>query len=155
MLKKIILVVASCILLPSCAGYDKWAEETNKKISDGYTSLIMGGKIKTEIDKSVPSAFKINLAYRMGEGVGLPSGGTSPFINKLNGDVTYNKSCRYLSFNVSLYNHDNALIKTEPVMVMGYTANEKAIIDHDILADGSRKASFAVARMVVKNVKCN
>lgn len=151
-----ILLVFGVVALTGCAGgaYDRWAEETNKKISDGYTSLIMGGKIKTELDKSVPSGFKINLAYRMGEGVGLPAGGTSRFINKLNGDVTYTKSCRALSFNAALYNHDGSVIKTEAITLPDYTANEKTIIDHDIFIDGSLKASSAVSRMVIKNVKC-
>lgn len=150
-------LVLSVIALTGCAGgaYDRWAESTNKKISDGYTTLVMGGKIQTELDKSVPSGFKINLAYRMGEGVGLPAGGTSRFVNKLNGDVMYDKSCKALNFNVALYNHQDALIKTVPILLSDFTANEKTIIDKDVFTDGSMKASSAVSRMVIKGVKCD
>jgi hypothetical protein len=155
-LVKSALLASLALSLIGCAdgGYDKWAERTNKSISDTYTSALMGGPIKVDIDPAAPAGFSLNLAYRVGEGVGLPGRGSSPFYNKLSGDVTYAKSCRFLQFKVAIFNHDNALIQTEPVIIQSYDAGVKALINKDVLTDPNKSASSAVARLLVKDVQC-
>jgi len=144
--------------LGACAGggggYDKWAEETNKKISTGYTELILG-KQTVEIDADVPKEAAINLAYRIGEGVGLPGRSTSAFYNKLMGDVTYPKSCKTsLAFKVALINKDNALVQTEFVFIPSYDAGIKALISKDVMTDPSKQASSQVVKLRVKDFQC-
>lgn len=157
MLKKSTLgavMATAAVLLGACADYDRWAEATNHKISDGYTGLVMG-KQRVEIDKSVPQSAHIRLAYRIGEGVGLPGRASSRFYNKLAGDVTYAKSCRrFLMFKVAIYNQDRALISTENVIIQGYEANDKALINKDVLTDPNRSRSASVGLLKVKDFQC-
>lgn len=149
--------VAITVGLSACAssgGYDKWAEETNKKISTGYTELLLG-KQTVEIDADVPKEAAINLAYRIGEGVGLPGRSTSAFYNKLMGDVTYPKSCKTsLTFKVAFINKDNALVQTESVFIPSYDAGIKALISKDVMTDPSKQASSQVVKLRVKDFQC-
>jgi len=154
---KLALMTGIALTLAGCAadgGYDKWAEKTNKSISDSYTSLLMGGPIKVDVDPAVPAGFSVNLAYRIGEGLGLPGRSSSQFYNKLSGDVTYAKSCQFLRFAVGIFNRDNALIQTESVIIQSYDAGVKALINKDVLTDPNKSASSAVARLVIKDVQC-
>lgn len=155
--KSIIVTVVSLFGLSACAGggsYDKWAEETNKKISTGYTEMLLG-KQSLEIDPEVPKDAAISLAYRIGEGNGLPGRSTSVFYNKLAGDVTYPKSCKTaLSFKVSLINKENALVQTESVFIPSYDGGIKALISKDVLTDPSKQASSQVVKLRVKDFQC-
>jgi hypothetical protein len=143
--------------LSACAGgggYDKWAEETNKKISTAYTELILG-KQTVEIDADVPKDAVINVAYRIGEGSGIPGRASSPFYNKLIGDVTYPKSCKTsLAFKVALINKDDALVQTESVFIPSYDAGIKALISKDVMTDPSKQASSQVVKLRVKDFQC-
>lgn len=151
--RSVVSIIGAAAALGGCAGYDKWGETTNKSISDSYTAMVMG-KQTLEIDPSVPSGFVVHLAYRLGEGRGLPGRGTSAFYNKLEGDVTYAKSCKFLRFNVLIFNQDNALLQTEPVIFASYDAGVRTLINKDVLTDPGKGASSNVGRLLVKDVQC-
>lgn len=153
MLKQILLLTAVMTTLSACAGYDQWAENTNRKINAGYTQMLHG---KQTVDTSaVPKGFNINIAYGKGEGLGIPGAGASKFYDKLIGDVTYNKSCNNgLTFNVGLFNSSGAMIKTESVYIHGYQAGIKANINKDVIADPMMSKSNQVSKLVISKVKC-
>ncbi len=156
-LKNVVAAAVAVCALSACAGagdYDKWAEQTNKKISTGYTEMLLG-KQSVDIDPDVPKDAVINVAYRIGEGNGLPGRSTSVFYNKLAGDVTYAKSCKTsLSFKVALINKENALVQTESVFIQSYDAGMKALINKDVLTDPSKQASSQVVKLRVKDFQC-
>ncbi|MFP5393808.1 MAG: hypothetical protein ACLGI6_20030 [Gammaproteobacteria bacterium] len=156
-LKSITAVIVAAAGLSACAGgggYDKWAEETNKKISTGYTELVLG-KQSVEMDSDVPKDAVINLAYRLGEGSGLPGRASSAFYNKLAGDVVYPNSCKTaLSFKVALINKDNALVQTESVFIPSYDGGIKALINKDVMTDPNKQASSQVVKLRVKDFQC-
>ena len=146
--------LALLLVLAGCAGYDQWAENTNRKMNAGWTKALHG---KQTVDTSaVPKGFVINIAYGKGEGRGIPGRGASPFYDKLIGDLTYNKSCpRMLSFNVGMFNDAGALIRNESVIIGGpYQAGVKALIDKDVMTDPAMSKSNQVTRLVVSEVKC-
>jgi hypothetical protein len=146
--------LALLLALTGCAGYDQWAENTNRKINAGWTELLYG---EQSVDTSaVPKGFTINIAYGKGEGRGLPGSGTSPFVDKLLGDLTYNKGCpKMLSFNVGLFNDAGAMIRNEKIVIGPYQANIKALIDKDVFTDPMMNKSSQVTRLVVSEVKCS
>lgn len=138
----------------AAASYDKWAEDTNRKISSGYTELLMG-KQTVEYSPSMPKGMQLNIAYRLGEGKGLPGKGTSSFYNKLSGDVTYDRDCkRMMTFDVGIFNQEGALIRTEAVFVQAYDAGVKAMIEKDVETDPTKSHSSKVGKLVIKNFKC-
>jgi hypothetical protein len=148
------LILTTVLALQGCAGYDQWAEDTNKKISSGYTELLLG-KQSVDYDESVPKDAAINIAYRIGEGVGIPGRASSAFYNKLMGDVTFSRSCKQsLSFQVGLINKDNALIQTEAVFIPSYDGGIKALVNKDVLTDPTKQRSSQVAKLLVKDFKC-
>jgi hypothetical protein len=156
--KSIFAATVAMIGLSACGtgatSYDKWAEATNKKISTGYTEMLFG-KQSVEMDADVPKDAVINVAYRVGEGSGLPGRSTSVFYNKLAGDVTYPKSCKTsLSFKVALINNDNTLIQTESVFIPSYDGGIKALVNKDVLTDPSKSASSQVVKLRVKDFQC-
>jgi len=140
------------LLMSGCAGYDRWAENTNRKMNAGYTKLVNGEQ--TVDTSAVPKGFVINISYGKGSGRGIPSRGASPFYDKLLGDLTYDRSCKMLSFKVGLFNSDGAMIRTEPVFVSSYQAGVKALIDKDVMTDPQMSKSSQVTRLVVSEVKC-
>lgn len=149
-----IIACGLLVALTGCAGYDQWAEDTNRKMNAGWTNLLNGEQ--TVDTTKAPKGFSINIAYGKGEGRGIPGPAASKFYDKLLGDVTYSRSCRnMLMFNVGMYNSAGALIRTEPVILGPYQAGEKAIISKDVLTDPMMSKSSQVTRLVVSGVRCN
>ena len=58
---KVGVVVAAAAILGGCAGYDQWAENTNKKMNAGWTDLVNG---KQTVDASnMPQGFDIEIRF--------------------------------------------------------------------------------------------
>ena len=153
-LTKSMLAVFLAATLVGCAGYDQWAEETNRKMNAGWTEMMNGKQI---VDTSaLPKGMVVNIAYGKGEGSGIPGPASSRFYDKLSGDVTYTKSCKQgIAFNVAMFNSANALVRNETVMVYGpYTAGQKALINKDVLTDPQMQKSSQVNRLVLSGASC-
>lgn len=150
---KAILTCAGAAILAGCAGYDQWAENTNRKMNSGWTEMLYG---KQTVDASaLPKGMTVNLSYGKGEGSGIPGPAASKFYDKLIGDVTYTKSCKnMLTFNVAMFNDAGAAIRTEPVVVGAYTAGTKALISKDVIADPQMQKSNQVTKLVLSSAKC-
>ena len=140
--------------LAGCAGYDQWAEDTNRSMNAGWSKLLNG---EQSVDASkTPKGFSINIAYGKGEGRGIPGPASSKFYDKLLGDVTYGRSCRnMLMFNVGLFNSAGALIRQEPIVIAPYQAGTKAPINKDVITDPMMSKSSQVTRLVVSGVRCS
>lgn len=154
MWKKAAAVVATIAVLAGCAGYDQWAENTNRKMNSGWTEMMHG---KQTVDASaLPKDMAVNLAYGKGEGSGIPGRAASRFYDKLIGDVTYANSCKnMLTFNVAMFNDAGAMIRNEPIVIGGpYTAGTKALIRKDVIADPMMQKSNQVTRLVLSNARC-
>ena len=153
MLKKFLLSMSVIATVSACAGYDQWAENTNRKINSGFTQMLNG---KQTVDTSaVPKGFNINIAYGKGEGLGIPGPAATKFYDKLIGDVTYNKSCNNgLTFNVGMFNSNGSMVRTESVYIHGYQAGIKANINKDVMADPMSSKSNQVSKLVISKVKC-
>lgn len=147
------VVVAAASVLSGCAGYDQWAENTNKKMNSGWTELVNG---KQTLDKSaMPAGFDIDVRYGKGEGSGIPGPGASKFIDKLTGHYSYNKSCKgMIMFNVNLLNDTGMLVRSEAIMQPGYTANMKVQINKDVFTDAMMQKSSQVTKLVIGNLQC-
>ena len=141
------------VVIGGCAGYDQWAENTNKSMNAGWTEMLNG---KQTVEKvGLPKDFNVELSYGKGEGVGIPRYGASRYYDKLTGQVTYARGCaRMLSFNVALYNDAGALIRTEPVVLGPYPAGARAQVNKDVMTDPTMSKSSQVTRLVVSNVQC-
>lgn len=150
---RVAVFMASVSVLAGCAGYDQWAESTNRKMNSGWTELLNG---KQTVDASaLPKNMTVNISYGKGEGSGIPGAAASRFYDKLLGDVTYGKSCKnLLTFNVGLFNDAGALIRTEPVVIGPYTAGIKALINKDVITDPMMQKSSQVTKLVLSGVKC-
>lgn len=150
---KIAAVVASFSVLAGCAGYDQWAESTNRKMNTGWTEMLYG---KQTVDASaLPKDMTVNLSYGKGEGSGIPGPAASKFYDKLLGDVTYAKSCKnMLMFSVGMFNDAGGLIRNEPIVVGPYTAGTKALISKDVIADPQMQKSNQVTRLVLSGARC-
>ena len=150
---KAAVVVAAVSILSGCAGYDQWAENTNKKMNSGWTELVNG---KQTLDKSaMPAGFDIDVRYGKGEGSGIPGPGASKFIDKLTGHYSYSKSCKgMIMFNVNLLNDAGMLVRSEAIMQPGYTANMKVQINKDVFTDAMMQKSSQVTKLVVSNLQC-
>lgn len=146
-------IAAVSLLFSGCAGYDQWAEETNKKMNLGWTEALYG---KQTVDTSaLPKGMTVNIAYGKGEGRGIPGPASSRFYDKLHGDVVYFKSCRrMLTFNVAMFNDAGAQIRSEPIVLGSYTAGIKTLIDKDVIADPLMQKSKQVTRLVLSDLKC-
>lgn len=146
-------VLASFSVLAGCAGYDQWAESTNRKMNSGWTEMLYG---KQTVDASaLPKGMTVNLSYGKGEGSGIPGPAASKFYDKLIGDVTYTKSCKnMLTFNVAMFNDAGGAIRTEPVVIGPYTAGTKALISKDVIADPQMQKSNQVTRLVLSGARC-
>ena len=136
-MKKTLFQAAACAasisILTGCAGYDQWAESTNRKMNTGWTEML----------------------YGKGEGSGIPGPAASKFYDKLLGDVTYTKSCKnMLMFNAGMFNDAGGLIRTEPIVVGPYTAGTKALISKDVIADPQMQKSNQVTRLVLSGARC-
>ena len=140
-------------MLVGCAGYDQWAESTNRKMNSGWTEMLYG---KQTVDASaLPKDMTVNLSYGKGEGRGIPGPAASKFYDKLLGDVTYTKSCKnMLMFNAGMFNDAGSLIRTEPIVVGPYTAGTKALISKDVIADPQMQKSNQVTRLVLSGARC-
>lgn len=145
--------ITIAVILSGCAGYDQWAENTNRKINSGWTEALYG---KQTVDTSaLPKGMIVKLSYGKGEGIGIPGPAASKFYDKLLGDVTYTKSCKIgLTFNVAMFNDAGAVIRTEPVVVGAYTAGTKALISKDVIADPHMQKSNQVTKLVLSGAKC-
>ena len=146
-------LAASISMLAGCAGYDQWAESTNRKMNTGWTEMLYG---KQTVDASaLPKDMTVNLSYGKGEGSGIPGPAASKFYDKLLGDVTYAKSCKnMLMFNAGMFNDAGGLIRTEPIAVGPYTAGTKAFISKDVIADPQMQKSNQVTRLVLSGARC-
>jgi len=140
-------------VLAGCAGYDQWAESTNRKMNAGWTETLYG---KQTVDASaLPKDMTVNLSYGKGEGSGIPGPASSRFYDKLLGDVTYAKNCKnMLTFNVAMFNDAGGLIRNEPVVIGPYTAGTKALINKDVIADPQMQKSNQVTKLVLSGAKC-
>ena len=152
-LKLAFTVVATTAILSGCAGYDQWAENTNRKMNSGWTELLYG---KQTVDASaLPQGMTVNLSYGKGEGSGIPGPAASKFYDKLLGDVIYTKSCKnMLTFNVAMFNDAGGLIRTEPVVIGPYTAGMKTPINKDVITDPQMQKSNQVTKLVLSSAKC-
>src|SRR6218665_1746904 len=113
--------VASFSGLAGCAGYDQWAESTNRKMNSGWTEMLYGKQ--TVAASALPKGMTVNLSYGKGEGSGIPGPAAPKLSDKLLGDVTYTKTFKnVLSFTGALSNVAGAAVGTEPVVVGPYTA---------------------------------
>jgi hypothetical protein len=139
--------------LTGCAGYDQWAESTNRQMNSGWTEMLYG---KQTVDATaLPKDMPVNLAYGKGEGRGIPGPAASKFYDKLLGDVTYSKSCKnMLMFNAGMFNDAGGLIRTEPVVIGPYTAGTKALISKDVIADPQMQKSSQVTKLVLSGARC-
>lgn len=146
-----ICLVASAVV--GCAGYDQWAEDTNKKMNSGWTEMLNG---KQTVDKSgMPAGFDIDVRYGKGEGSGIPGPAASKFIDKLTGHYSYSKSCKgMIMFNVNLLNDAGMLVRSEAIMQPAYTANMKVQINKDVFTDAMMQKSTQVTKLVVSNLQC-
>lgn len=146
-----ICLVASVVV--GCAGYDQWAEDTNKKMNSGWTEMLNG---KQTVDKSgMPAGFDIDVRYGKGEGSGIPGPAASKFIDKLTGHYSYSKSCKgMIMFNVNLLNDAGMLVRSEAIMQPAYTANMKVQINKDVFTDAMMQKSTQVTKLVVSNLQC-
>lgn len=156
-MKKIIGIAAAAglvSLLSGCAGYDQWAESTNRSMNSGWTEMLYG---KQTVDASaLPKGMQVNIKYGKGEGSGIPGRAASKFYDKLLGDVTYPANCKnMLTFNVGMFNDAGGLVRNEPIFVQGpYTAGSKAPINKDVMADPMMQKSSQVTRLVLSNARC-
>jgi len=150
---RVAAVVASFSVLAGCAGYDQWAENTNRKMNSSWTEMLYG---KQTVDASaLPKGMTVNLSYGKGEGSGIPGPASSRFYDKLHGDVTYTKSCKnMLAFNVALFNDAGSVIRTETVVAGPYTAGTKALINKDVITDPQMQKSSQVTKLVLSGAKC-
>ena len=150
---KLAAAVAAASILSGCAGYDQWAEDTNKKMNSGWTEMLYG---KQTVDKSgMPAGFDIDVRYGKGEGSGIPGPAASKFIDKLTGHYSYSKSCKgMIMFNVNLLNDAGMLVRSEAIMQPGYTANMKVQISKDVFTDAMMQKSTQVTKLVVGNLQC-
>lgn len=149
--------IAVCLVaavMGGCAGYDQWAENTNRKMNAGWTEMLNGQQTVQTV--GLPNGFKIeDLRYGKGEGVGIPRYGASRYYDKLTGYVSYARGCsRMLSFNVALYNDAGALIRTEPVVLGPYPAGTRAMVNKDVMTDPTMSKSSQVTRLVVSELRC-
>lgn len=151
---KFFSALATVAVLSGCAGYDQWAEGTNRSMNSAWTELLYGKQ--TVDDTALPKGMKVKIAYGKGEGSGIPGRASSRFYDKLTGDVTYPKSCKnMLTFNVGMFNDAGGLIRNEPVMVPGpYAAGTTYPINKDVIADPQMQKSNQVTRLVLSNAKC-
>ena len=149
-----VAAVLPVLLMVGCAGYDQWAENTNRKMNSGWTEMLYG---KQTVDTSaIPKGMAVNIAYGKGEGTGIPGRGASKFYDKLIGDVTYNNSCKnMLSFNVGMFNDAGGSIRTEMIVIGPYTAGTKANISKDVIADPQMQKSNQVTKLVLSGARCN
>ncbi len=146
-------LAVSISILTGCAGYDQWAESTNRKMNAGWTEMLYG---KQTVDTSaLPTDMTVNLSYGKGEGSGIPGRAASKFYDKLLGDVTYARSCKnMLMFNVGMFNDAGGLIRNELIVIGPYTAGTKAIISKDVIADPQMQKSNQVTRLVLSGAQC-
>ena len=152
--KSIGLIVAAAVLASGCAGYDQWAENTNKQMNTGWTEMLHG---KQAVETSgLPQGFNITIRYGKGEGVGLPGRASSRFYDKLLGDMSYTRSCpNMLSATVALHNSAGGLVRTETIMAPPpYSAGTKVPINKDVITDPMMSKSSQVTKLVVSNVRC-
>lgn len=151
---KAAVVLAAASILAGCAGYDQWAENTNRKMNSGWTDLVNGGP--QVVDKSgMPKDFDIEVRYGKGEGSGIPGPASSKFIDKLTGHYSYAKSCKgMILFSVNLLNDSGMLVRSEQIMQPGYTANMKVQINKDVFTDAMMQKSSQVRTLVVSNLQC-
>ncbi|MCL2656355.1 MAG: hypothetical protein FWD62_02855 [Betaproteobacteria bacterium] len=150
---KVLATATTFSILAGCAGYDQWAEDTNRKINSGWTELLNG---KQTVDTSaLPKGMTVNISYGKGEGSGLPGRASSKFYDKLLGDLTYDKSCKTgLMLNVAMFNDAGGMIRNEPIAIGPYVAGTKALINKDVITDPLMQKSSQVTRLVLSNVRC-
>ncbi len=153
LIKKAAIASAVTIVISGCAGYDQWAENTNRSMNAGWTEMLYG---KQTVDATaLPKGMVVNISYGKGEGSGIPGPASSRFYDKLLGDVTYTKACKsMLTFNVNMFNDAGVLVRTEPVFVAPYMAGVKASINKDVMADPQMQKSNQVTRLVLTNARC-
>lgn len=150
---KLAAAFAAASILSGCAGYDQWAEDTNKKMNSGWTEMLYG---KQTVDKSgMPAGFDIDVRYGKGEGSGIPGPGASKFVDKLTGHFSYTKGCKnMIIFSVNLLNDAGMLVRSESVRESRYTANMKVPINKDVFTDPMMQKSSQVTKLVVGNLQC-
>ncbi len=153
LIKKAAIAAAVTTVISGCAGYDQWAENTNRSMNAGWTEMLYG---KQTVDASaLPKGMVVNISYGKGEGSGIPGPASSRFYDKLLGDVTYTKACKnMLTFNVNMFNDAGVLVRTEPVFVAPYMAGVKSSINKDVMADPQMQKSNQVTRLVLTNARC-
>lgn len=155
-IQKIIVCAGAAAIvsaLSGCAGYDQWAENTNRSMNSGWTELLHG---KQTVDASaLPKGMIVNIAYGKGEGSGIPGRSASNFYDKLYGDLVYDKTCsRMLKFNVDLFNDAGGLIQKGVIFIGPYDAGIKQLIDQAIIADPLMQKSKQVTRLVLSAARC-
>lgn len=152
------LVAVVGVLLSGCsgmgaggAGYDKWAEKTNGKIADWYTSMMNGKKTVKIEDSKAAKDMTLDIHYRIPVDDSKFAKYTPP---KVTGEVSYKYSCNWLAFKVDLKNGDGSVIDTLRISFSNTRSDVKNLFDEDVHRESGRGYSDKVTDMFVHDVEC-
>src|SRR3990167_4519467 len=124
LINKVAIAAVVTTVISGCAGYDQWAENTNRSMNVGWTEMLYG---KQTVDNTaLPKGMLVNIKYGK----------------------------NMLTFNVNMFNDAGGLVRTEPVFIAPYMAGVKASINKDVMADPQMQKSNQVTHLVLSNARC-